>query len=58
MFEAAVSREQARGRIVDELLSLFGGHTQPVMAHLVETRKLCMDDVRGAEQLIRNKRKS
>jgi BlaI family penicillinase repressor len=61
MFEAAISRQQARGRIVDELLSLFGGRTQPVMAHLVESGKLTMDDVRGAEQLIqasrRNKRK-
>src|SRR5258708_5335821 len=62
MFEAAISRQEARGRIVDELLSLFGGRTQPVMAHLVESGKLTMNDVRGAEQLIqasrRNKRKA
>ena len=35
IFEAVVSRDSARGRLIDELLSLFGGRTQPVMAHLV-----------------------
>ena len=53
IFEAVVSREQARGRLIDELLSLFGGRTQPVMAHLVETGKLTLDDVQQTEKLIR-----
>lgn len=52
IFEPLVSRHDARGRLIDELLSLFGGKTQPVMAHLVETGKLTLDDVREAEQLI------
>lgn len=52
IFEAVVSRAAASGRLIDELLSLFGGRTQPVMAHLVETGKLTMADVRDAEKLI------
>ncbi len=54
IFEAVVSRKAASGRLIDELLSLFGGRTQPVMAHLVETGKLTMDDVRDAERLIQD----
>jgi predicted transcriptional regulator len=53
IFEAVVSRDAARGRLIDELLSLFGGRTQPVMAHLVETGKLTMDDVHETERLLR-----
>ena len=37
IFEAMVSRQDARGRLIDDLLSLFGGRTQPVMAHLAES---------------------
>ncbi len=57
IFEAAVSRDAARGRLIDELLGLFGGRTQPVMAHLIETGKLTMDDVREAEQALRKLQK-
>jgi predicted transcriptional regulator len=54
IFEAVLSRQEGRGRLIDDLLSLFGGRTQPVMAHLVETGKLTLDDVREAEKLIRD----
>ncbi len=54
IFEAVVSREAASGRLIDELLSLFGGRTQPVMAHLVETGKLTMEDVQEAGKLIKD----
>jgi BlaI family transcriptional regulator, penicillinase repressor len=54
IFEAVVSRQAASGRLIDELLSLFGGRTQPVMAHLVETGKLTMSDVKEAEKLIKD----
>jgi predicted transcriptional regulator len=53
IFEAVVSRSAVRGRLIDDLLSLFGGRTQPVMAHLIESGKLTLDDVREAEKLIR-----
>jgi BlaI family penicillinase repressor len=53
IFEAVISRDQAQGRLVDELLSLFGGRTKPVMAHLIESGKLTVDDVKEAEQALR-----
>ena len=53
IFEAAISRNAAQRRLIDELLSFFGGRPQPVVAHLVETGQLTLDDVQEAEQLIR-----
>ncbi len=54
VFEAAISRAQAQHRLVDDFLGLFGGRTQPMMAHLVETGRLTLDDIREAERLIRD----
>jgi predicted transcriptional regulator len=53
IFAASISREAAQRRLIDELLALFGGRSQPVMAHLIESGKLSMDDVREAEKLLR-----
>jgi len=53
IFEAAISRNTAQRRLIDDLLAFFGGRPQPVVAHLVETGKLTLDDVQEAEQLIR-----
>ncbi len=53
VFEALVSRNAAQRRLIDDLLSLFGGRTQPVMAHLIESGKLTLADVREAEQMLR-----
>ena len=53
IFEAAISRNAAQRRLIDDLLSFFGGRPQPVVAHLVETGKLTLDVVQEAEQLIR-----
>jgi predicted transcriptional regulator len=53
IFEAVVSRNAAQGRLIDELLSVFGGRAQPVMAHMIETGKLTLDDVRQAEKALR-----
>jgi BlaI family penicillinase repressor len=53
IFEAVVSRDAAQNRLVDELLSLFGGRTEPVMARLIESGKLTMGDVDEARQALR-----
>lgn len=53
LFAAAISRSAAQRRMIDELLALFGGRPQPVMAHLVETGKLTLKDVHDAEKLVR-----
>lgn len=53
VFEAAVSRDVAQRRLVDDLLALFGGRTQPVMAHLIESGRLTLADVKEAEKTLR-----
>ena len=53
VFEAAVSRSAAQRRLIDDLLALFGGRSQPVMAHLIESGKLTLADVKEAEKLLR-----
>lgn len=53
MFEAVISRGAAQGRLIDDLLSFFGGRTQPVMAHLIETGRLTLEDVKEAEKTLR-----
>jgi BlaI family penicillinase repressor len=53
IFAAAVSRSAAQRRLVDDLLALFGGRTQPVMAHLIESGKLTLADVKEAEKALR-----
>jgi len=57
IFEAVVSRNAAQSTLIDELLGLFGGRTQPVMAHLIETGKLTLADVKEAEKTLRNLQK-
>src|SRR6202161_1419454 len=53
VFEAAVSRDAAQRRLIGDLLALFGGHMQPVMARLIETGKLTLADVKEAEKTLR-----
>jgi len=57
IFEPAVSRDVAQRKLIDEMLSLFGGSTQPVMAHLIESGRLTMADVKEAEKLLRKLQK-
>ena len=53
IFEAAISRADAQRRLIDELLALLGGRGKLVMAHLVETGKITLDDVKEAEKALR-----
>ena len=53
IFEAAVSRNAAQRRLIDDLLALFGGRAQPVVAHLIETGRLTLEDVKEAERTLR-----
>jgi BlaI family penicillinase repressor len=54
IFEASVSREAAQRRLIDDLLAFFGGRTKPVMAHLIESGKLTLADVKEAEKTLRS----
>ncbi len=57
IFEAAISRDAAQRKLIDELLAVFGGRTQPVMAHLIETGKLTLAEVKEAEKTLRKLQK-
>lgn len=54
IFEAVISRHAAQKRLIDELLDFFGGQTRTVMAHLIESGKLTLEDVEDAEKALRN----
>jgi BlaI family penicillinase repressor len=57
LFAAAVSREAAQRRLIDELLAIFGGQSRPVVAHLIESGSLTLDDVEYAEKTLKQLRK-
>ncbi len=53
VFEPAISRDIAQRKLIDDLLTLFGGRTQPVMAHLIESGRLTLADIKEAEKTLR-----
>lgn len=53
IFEATISRDAVQRTLIDDLLALFGGRTQPVMAHLIESGRLSLQDVKEAEKTLR-----
>jgi BlaI family penicillinase repressor len=53
IFAAAVSRDAAQHSLIDDSLALFGGRSRPVMAHLIESGKLTMEDIKEAEKTLR-----
>jgi BlaI family penicillinase repressor len=54
IFEPIVARDVTRHRLLDEILSFFGGRAQPMMAQLAEAGKLTLDDVRELEKTIKD----
>lgn len=56
IFEALISRTSAQRRLIDELLGFFDGRIQPVVAHLIDTGKLTLEDVKEAELTLRRLR--
>src|SRR5580704_4514277 len=57
IFEAVISRNDAQRRLIDELLALFGGRAKLVMAHLIESGELSLEDVKEAEKALRKNAK-
>jgi predicted transcriptional regulator len=53
IFAPTISRDSAQRRLIDDLLAIFGGRSQPVMAHLIESGKLSLEDVKDAERALR-----
>ena len=52
IFEAVVSREATGRKLIDDLLDLFGGRSRPIVAHLIESGRFTLDDVREAEKIL------
>jgi BlaI family transcriptional regulator, penicillinase repressor len=53
IFEALISRNAARRRLVDDLLTAFGGRIQPLMSHLIEAGQLTLEDIEEARKILR-----
>ena len=56
VFDAAITRDQAQTRLIDDLLGLFGGDVKPVMARLVDSGKLTLEHVKDVEAMVREHR--
>lgn len=54
IYEAAIPRDAARRRLIDDFLAVFGGETQPIMTHLIDAGKFTLDDVREAEKRLQD----
>lgn len=52
IYEAAVTRDSAHRRLIDDLLELWGGSAQPLVAHLAESGKLTLEDLKEIENMI------
>ena len=57
LFQAAITRKSVHRRVIDELLHLFGGSAQPVVAHLLESGKLTLEDLKALEEVAKKKPK-
>ena len=56
VFEPAISRSFAHRRLIDELLGVFGGRTQPLMSHMIESGKLTLEDIEAARKALQQKK--
>lgn len=52
VYEPTISRLEVQRNYLAEFLDLFGNSAQPIMAHLVETGKLSLADVRELEKTL------
>ncbi len=57
IFEAAIAREAAERKLIDDLLSIFGGKSRPIMAHLIDSGSVTLDDIREAEKALKERSK-
>ena len=52
IFEPLITRRSAHHRLINELLDSFGGSARPLMAHLAETGKLSLEDLKELEDIV------
>jgi predicted transcriptional regulator len=54
IFEPQITRSAAHRTLIEDFLALFGGKTQPVMAHFIQSGKLTLEDIQEAERTLRS----
>ena len=54
VFEPIISRNAVQNRMIDDLVSLFGGRALPIVIHLVDSGKLTRDEAREAQKALRD----
>lgn len=52
IFEPSVSRRTVHARVLDELIDMFGGSMRPLMAHLVESGRVTLENLREMEETL------
>ncbi|HUR81984.1 MAG TPA: BlaI/MecI/CopY family transcriptional regulator [Thermoanaerobaculia bacterium] len=57
LYQAVTTRQSTGARLMDELLDLFGGDSEPLVAHLIDSGKLTLEDVKHAEEVLKKRRK-
>lgn len=57
IFEASIARDAAERKLIDDLLGIFGGRSRPIMAHLIESGSVTLEDIREAEKALKERAK-
>ena len=55
IFEPTLTRDATHRRLIDDLLDLLGGSTRPLMAHLLDSGRLSLDDLREIEERLKTR---
>jgi len=58
IFEPTLNKRSAMGSLIDDFLRIFGGSTEPIMTHFVESGKLSLEDIKSLEQAIKDSEKN
>lgn len=57
LFEAIIERKQIIGRLIDDIVGLLGGASNPIMSHLVESKQIGKDELKEIRAMIAEKEK-
>lgn len=53
LYAPVTTRQTTAERLIDEVLDLFGGRSEPLVSHLVESGKLTLEDLKHAEEQLK-----
>ena len=55
IFRPVVSRQSVAATLIDDFLSVFGGSPEPFVAHLVETGKISLKELKELEKIAKER---